>query len=133
VLLPDPGVELPYLHPDRAGRSVGVILLVLGTLCVLAAGAVFIAVAWTDLPVGIRALVLIVLTAGFGFFAQVGLGRGLQATAEALAAIACGMFVLDVAAGRRAGLPGLADLAARRTRSLPGVCSWQRPTSERCS
>jgi hypothetical protein len=104
-----------------AGRSVGVILLVLGTLCVLAAGAVFIAVAWTDLPLGIRALVLIVLTVGFGFFAQVGLGRGLQATAEAMAAIACGMFVLDLAAGRRAGLPGLADLPAAPYEILAGI------------
>lgn len=104
-----------------AGRSVGVILLVLGTLCVLAAAVVFIAVAWTDLPLGIRALALILLTAGFGFFAQVGLRRGLQATAEAMAAIACGMFVLDLAAGRRAGLPGLADLPAAQYETLAGI------------
>ena len=103
-----------------AGRSVGVILLVLGTLCVLAAGAVFIAVAWMDLPLGVRALVLVVLTAGFGLFAQMGLGRGLQATAEAMAAIACGMLVLDLAAGRRAGLPGLADLSAAPYEILAG-------------
>ena len=103
-----------------AGRSVGVILLVLGTLCVLSAGAVFTAVAWMDLPLGVRALVLIILTAGFGLFAQMGLGRGLQATAEAMAAIACGMLVLDLAAGRRAGLPGLADLSAAPYEILAG-------------
>ena len=103
-----------------AGRSVGVILLVLGTLCVLAAGAVFIAVAWMDLPLGVRALVLVVLTAGFGLFAQMGLGRGLQATAEAMAAIAGGMFVLDLTAGRRVGLLGLADLAAAPYEILAG-------------
>lgn len=103
-----------------AGRKVGVILLVLGSLCVLAAGAVFIAVAWMDLPLGIRALILIVLTLGFGLLSQMALGRGLQATAEALAAIACGMFVLDLTAGRRAGLLGLADLPAAPYEILAG-------------
>jgi hypothetical protein len=126
--LQEPRAPLPQSLPEGvaarswfAGRSVGVILLVLGTLCVLAAGAVFIAVAWTDLPLGIRALVLIVLTAGFGLFAQVGLGRGLQATAEAMAAIAFGMFVLDLAAGRRAGLSGLSDLPAAPYEILAGI------------
>ncbi|MEO8518517.1 MAG: hypothetical protein ABI438_05005 [Dermatophilaceae bacterium] len=104
-----------------AGRSVGVILLVLGTLCVLAAGAVFIAVAWMDLPLAVRALILILLTAGFGFLAQVALGRGLQATAEAMSAIAIGMLVLDLAAGRRAGVPGLADLSAAQYEILAGT------------
>jgi len=94
-----------------AGRSVGVILLILGALCVLAAGVVFIAVAWTDLPLAVRALILVVVTAGFGLLAQLALQRGLQATAEAMSAIACGMFVLDLSAARRTGLPGLADLA----------------------
>ena len=102
------------------GRSVGVILLVLGTLCVLAAGVVFIAVAWMDLPLGIRALILIMLTLGFGLFSQMALGRGLQASAEAMAAIGCGMLVLDVPAGRRADLIGLADLPAAPYESLAG-------------
>jgi len=93
-----------------AGTSVGVILLVLGALCVLAAGAVFIAVAWTQLPLAIRALILVTITAGFALLTLLALRRGLQATAEAMAAIAAGMFVLDLAAARRAGLPGLADL-----------------------
>lgn len=95
-----------------AGRSVGVILLILGALCVLAAGVVFVAVAWIDLPLAARALILVVITASFGLFAQLALQRGLQATAEAMSAIACGMFVLDLSAARRTGLPGLADLAA---------------------
>ena len=114
----------PVVAPARswfAGRSVGVILLVLGTLCVLAAGAVFIAVAWMDLPLAIRALILILLTIGFGFLAQLALGRGLQATAEAMSAIACGMLVLDLAAGRRAGLPSLADLSAAQYEILAGT------------
>lgn len=103
-----------------AGRSAAVILLVLGALCVLAAGTVFIAVAWVDLPLAIRALILIVLTTGFGLSAHVALGRGLQATAESMAAIACGMFVLDLTAGRRVGLRGLADLAAAPYEILAG-------------
>ena len=104
-----------------AGKSVGVILLILGALCVLAAGAVFIAVAWMLLPLAIRALILIVITAGFGLFAQLALRRGLQATAEAMAVIACGMFVLDLAAARRAGLPGLADLTTAPYEILAGL------------
>jgi len=114
----------PVVAPARswfAGRSVGVILLVLGTLCVLAAGAVFIAVAWMDLPLAVRALILILLTTGFGFLAQLALARGLQATAEAMSAIACGMLILDLAAGRRAGLPGLADLSAGQHEILAGI------------
>ena len=116
--------DLPEVAAARswfAGKSVGVILLILGTLCVLAAGAVFIAVAWIMLPLAIRALILIVLTAGFGFLAQLALRRGLQATAEAMAVITCGMFVLDLAAARRAGLPGLADLAAMPYEILAGI------------
>ena len=122
-----PVVPLPAL-PDAAparswfaGKSVGVILLVLGTLCVLAAGAVFIAVTWVLLPLAVRALVLVLITACFGLFTQLALRRGLQATAEAMAVIACGMFVLDLAAARGAGLPGLADLATAPYQIIAGV------------
>jgi hypothetical protein len=115
---------LPDVPPTRswfAGRSVGVILLVLGALCVLAAGVVFIAVAWLQLALVVRAVILIVITSGFGLSAQLALRRGLQATAEVMAAIACGMLVLDVTAARRAGLPGLADLATAPYEILAGV------------
>ncbi|NMM35650.1 MAG: DUF2157 domain-containing protein, partial [Phycicoccus sp.] len=117
-------IGLPDVSPARswfAGRSVGVILLVLGALCVLAAGAVFIAVAWMQLTLVVRGLILIVITAGFGLSAQLALRRGLQATAEVMAVIASGMFVLDVAAARRAGLPGLADLSTAPYEIVAGV------------
>ena len=39
------------------------ILLVLGALCVLAAGVVFIAVTWTVLPLAVRALILVLVHA----------------------------------------------------------------------
>lgn len=119
-----PPQVLADVTPTRswfAGTSVGVILLILGALCVLAAGAVFIAVEWMLLPLVVRALILIAITASFGFFAELALRRGLQATAEAMAIIACGMFVLDLAAARRAGLPGLADLATAPYEILAGV------------
>src|SRR6185436_5489853 len=89
--------------------------------CVLAAGAIFIAVAWADLSIAIRGLILIVITAGFGCLAQLTLRRGLQATAEAMAGITCCMFILDLAAARRAGLPGLADLATGSYEILAGL------------
>ena len=104
-----------------AGKSVGVILLILGALCVLAASAVFIAVAWMLLPLAIRALILIVITASFGLFAHLALRRNLRATPEAMAVIASGMFILDVAAARRAALPGLVDLAAAPYEILAGL------------
>ena len=104
-----------------AGKSVGVILLILGALCVLAAGAVFVAVAWMELPLAVRALILVIITASFGLCAQLALRRGLQATAEAMAVIASGMFVLDLSAARRTGLPGLADLAIAPYEIVAGV------------
>lgn len=119
-----PRQEAPKVAAPRSwfvGRSVGVILLVLGALCVLAAGAVFIAVEWMLLPLVIRALILIVITMTFGLLAELARLRRLQATAEALAVIASGMFVLDLAAARRAGLPGLADLAVAPYEILAGV------------
>ncbi len=117
-----PGLpEVPAARSWFAGRSVGVILLVLGAFCVLAAGAVFVAVAWMQLPFVIRALILVLITAGFALLAQLALRRGLQATAEAMAVIASGMFVLDLAAARRAGLPGLADLASAPYEILAGA------------
>ena len=115
--------ELPEVAAARSwftGKSVGVILLILGALCVLAAAVVFIAVAWVLLPLVIRVLILIVITAGFGLLARLALRRGLQASAEAMAAITCGMFVLDLAAARNTGLPGLADLATAPYEILAG-------------
>jgi len=117
LVLPD----VPPARPWFAGKSVGVILLILGALCVLAAGVIFIAVAWMQLSLVVRALILIVITVGFGLSARLALRRGLTATAEAMTVIACGMFVLDVAAARRAGLPGLADLATAPYEVLAGV------------
>lgn len=72
---------LPDVPPARswfAGKSVGVILLILGALCVLAAGVIFIAVAWMQLPLVVRALILIVITVSFGLFARLALRRGLR-------------------------------------------------------
>ncbi len=86
----------------------------------LAAGAVFIAVAWQQLALAVRALILIGITSSFWVLAQLALRRGLQATAEAMAVIACGMFVLDLAAARRAGLPGLAELPSAPYEILAG-------------
>ena len=68
----------------------------------------------------IQALILIGVFAGVGLFARMALISRLQATAEAMAAIACGMFVLDLTAGRRVGVLGLADLAVPPYEILAG-------------
>jgi hypothetical protein len=112
----------PVLAPARSwftGKSVGVILLILGALCVLAAGAVFVAVTWVQLPLAVRTLILVTITATFGLFAHVSLRRGLAATAEAMAMIATGMFVLDLAAARSAGF--LRGLGAAPYELLSGL------------
>lgn len=120
-----PETPLPETPPPSrswfAGRSVGVILLFVGALCVLAAGAVFVAVEWMTLSMTVRALILILITASFGLFARMALRRALQATAEAMAMIAAGMFALDLAAARRTGLPGLADLDTAPYEIVAGV------------
>jgi len=104
-----------------AGRSVGVILLILGALCVLAAAAVFTAVAWTLLPLAVRILILVVITASFGLLAHLALLRGLQATAEAMAVTAAGMLVLNLVAARRADLFGLDGLSTVQYQLLAGT------------
>jgi hypothetical protein len=70
-------------------------------LCVFAAGANFIAVTWGQLTLVIRGLILIGITASFGLLAKLARQRGLQATAEAMAALTCGMFILDLGRGSR--------------------------------
>ena len=117
--VPSGGVRTPrptsYLLARLSGASVAAILLGLGAVCILVAATVFVAVTWGDLSVGARTALLLGVTAAFAFAAVVVTRRGLRGSAEALWLVVAGMFALDLAGARWAGLFG-AD-----TRSL---ASW---------
>lgn len=78
------------------GTSVPGVLLTLGALCVLVAGALFLPFAWELLGVVGRTVVLVVLTVLAGLGAHAAGTRGLRATSESLGAVALGLLALDV-------------------------------------
>jgi len=104
----------PPRPPSRRGGlpavSVPVILLGLGTICVLVAAFVFVAVTWTDLSLAWRTTILLAITALGTASAVWVLRRGLRAAAEALTLVATGLLLIDLLAGNSAGLPVLSWL-----------------------
>lgn len=90
-------------RPPVTGRRSGLrvtsvpgVLLTLGALCVLVAGALFLPFAWELLGVVGRTIVLVVLTALAALGARLAGTRGLRATSESLGAVALGLLALDV-------------------------------------
>jgi hypothetical protein len=104
----------PPRPPSRRGGlpavSVPVILLGLGTICVLVAAFVFVAVTWTELSVAWRTTILLAITALATASAVWVLRRRLRAAAEALTLVATGLLLIDLLAGNSAGLPVLSWL-----------------------
>ena len=100
--------------PARRGGlppvSVPVVLLGLGTICVLVAAFVFVAVTWTDLSLAWRTTILLAITALGTASAVWVLRRHLRAAAEALTLVATGLLLIDLLAGNSAGLPVLSWL-----------------------
>ncbi|WP_260697012.1 SCO7613 C-terminal domain-containing membrane protein [Streptomyces sp. 130] len=92
-------------------RSVQNVLLVLGGLLLAVAALAFTLVSWGDLGIGGRSAVLTAVTAGALAGPAVLLRRGLAATAEALAAVAAVLMVLDAYAVYAVAVPD-ADGAA---------------------
>ena len=90
-----------------AGRGPQVVLLGLGVLALLVGAAVFLAVAWSLLGVAGQVGVMLGVTVGVTALSRWADGRGLGATAEALAVLAGGLALADVAAARALGLAGL--------------------------
>ncbi len=101
----------PSRAPSRRGGlpavSVPVILLGLGTICVLVAAIVFVAVTWTDLSLAWRTTILLAVTALGTASAVWVLRLHLRAAAEALTLVATGLLLIDLLAGNSAGLPVL--------------------------
>ncbi|QMW64812.1 hypothetical protein H4N58_11180 [Mumia sp. ZJ1417] len=92
--------------------SVGGTLLALGSLCLVVAGFVFVAVGWGSLGLTGRTLVLVALTTAVAGAAAWVTTRRLRASAEALWTV-CGLLAaVDVGAGVRAGVLGLDTLDA---------------------
>ena len=89
-----------------SGASVAAILLGLGALCTLVAATVFVAVTWGDLSVAARTAMLLGVTVLFAAAAVAVTHRGLRGSAEALWLVVAGMFALDLAGARTAGLLG---------------------------
>ncbi len=92
--------------PGLSAASVPRILLSLGALCLVVAAVVFLAVAWAALGVEGRTGVLVVLTAGAAATAAFLAHRELRGGAEAFAAVALALVVLDVTGANAAGWLG---------------------------
>jgi hypothetical protein len=104
------------------GVSVPVVLLGLGTVCVLVAAVVFVAVTWTDLSLGWRTTILLAVTALATVAAVWALRRGLRGAAEALTLVSSGLLLIDLLAGNDAGLPLLSAVHGR-------VFDWMVPAA----
>jgi len=104
-------------HPQRplpAGseaspRQVQNVLLSLGALLLAGAGIVFTAVTYRNLGVVGRALILLTLTVAAGYAPVRLRARGLDASAEAVGAVALALAALDAVALRRAGVAASTD------------------------
>lgn len=86
-----------------SGLTVPKILLGLGALCLVVAALVFLVVAWQDLGVAGRTLVLVAFTLIATGLAGWSARNGLRAGAESLTVVALGLLLLDLAGARTSG------------------------------
>ncbi|MEO6715189.1 MAG: hypothetical protein ABIM89_17455, partial [Mycobacteriales bacterium] len=87
-------------------------LLILGVLLLAIAALIFTVVSWGSMGVVGRAAILLLVTAAVAAGAPALASRGLSATAEALAALAIALVVID-AQGARQSVPSLSRIDAR--------------------
>lgn len=102
-----PTVDSVAATTPRTPVSVGTVLLALGAIALIVAGAIFITVYWGPMGILGRALVLLAATAVAGAVATVVTRRRLRASAEALWTVFLGLSTLDWFAARDQGLLGL--------------------------
>ena len=101
--IPHPGhVALPAPAP-RGAPSAQTLLLGIGALLLVIAGAVFAAVVWDRLGAFGQVALMLGATAGVGALA-IRLRRRLEGTAEALAVVAAGLAAVDLMAAPMLGL-----------------------------
>jgi hypothetical protein len=107
--MPMPTVPPPAIKPSRSW-SMGTVLLALGALCLLVAGAIFLTVTWGSMNNVQRALVMLVVTIAFGLGAKWTTQRGLVASSESLWAVFLGLATLDIFYAYAVSLFGVGDL-----------------------
>ena len=93
----------PVQPPTHGTPSAQTILLALGALLLVIAGAVFAAVVWDRLGAAGQVVLMLAATAGIGALA-IRLRTWLPGTAEALAAVAAGLAAVDLFAAPLLGL-----------------------------
>ncbi|SDO84148.1 hypothetical protein SAMN04489867_0726 [Pedococcus dokdonensis] len=96
-------------------------LLAVGVLLVLVAGSIALAIAWFLIGIVGQLLVMGGFTAAATVAALVLSRRRLPSSAEALALVAGGLLLLDLAAARRFGLAGLDTVDARTYVAVTGL------------
>ncbi|MGI8434999.1 MAG: DUF2157 domain-containing protein [Nocardioidaceae bacterium] len=114
---PPPTTSWPATTPQTQRRrtlpalSTPLVLLGLGAVCLLVGAIVFVSVAWSDLSLGIRTLLLVAVTMLIGAAALGTLRRGLRGSAEALSTLFVLLLGLDVEAAHTGGLAGVGALS----------------------
>lgn len=120
---PDRGHPVP---PTRAGRGSGIpaLLGLAGAALLTAAAVVFTAVAWTALPAGIKAVILLGATAAAGIGALRLRDQGTMTAAAALGVLTMTLAAVDVTGAHRVGLVDLGDLAVPLGLLAAGGAGW---------
>ncbi len=121
---PDTPADLPLAGPQPAPRrswTTQQTLLGVGVLLVLVAASIALAVAWFVIGRYGQMVVMGGFTVLAAYVALYLSRRGLPSTAEALALVAGGLMLLDVAAARRFGLLGLDRLDGRGYTAVAGL------------
>ncbi len=108
----DSSTQAPRPRREWSHRQVQNALLALGALLLAIAALIFTVVTWGDLEVLGRAGILLAATAAAASAAPAALSRGLDATAEALAALAVAFALID-AEGARRSWPSLEQIDVR--------------------
>lgn len=107
-----PAAPARHWRSRLGAASVPTLLLGLGTLCLLVAALVFLAVTWSALGVGGRTAVLLALTVVAAGLAAWSVRRGLRAAAESFSVVALGLLALDLVGAERSGWLGEPALPA---------------------
>ena len=91
-------------------RRVQNLLLTIGALLLVIAGAIFTAVSWQHLGAVVRGTILLSLTGAAGLGCRTLARRGLTATAEAISAVCLGLGMFDCYAFHALVIPGTSDV-----------------------
>lgn len=117
-LLPQPPVTTATTRRTWTTQQT---LLAVGVLLVLVAGSIALAIAWFLIGIVGQLIVMGGFTAAATVASLVLSRRRLPSSAEALALVAGGLLLLDIAAARRFGLAGLDEVDGRTYAAVTGL------------